>query len=170
MLSFSASYAQDESNISTAVEDKKHEVRLSTLKLLAGGIIEGSYEYILDENQGFGSQLLVNLNKNSDYIENFSVTPYYRFYFQTKEDYGARGFFVEGFSSFFLSDFELDNNIETIDSDNVFDISLGIALGIKWLNTTGFVFEIKAGGGRNVLGNASFEGLFKGDFSIGYRF
>lgn len=121
MLSFLASYAQDESSTTAAVEDRKHEVRLGTLKLLAGGIIEGSYEYILDENQGFGTQLLVNLNKNSDYLENFSVTPYYRFYFQTKEDYGARGFFVEGFSSFFLTDFELDNNIETIDSDNVFE-------------------------------------------------
>ncbi len=150
--------------------NRKHEVRLGIIKLLAGGIIEGSYEYILDSNQGVGVQALINLDQGNDYFENLSLTPYYRMYFQTNEDYGAKGFFVEGFTSFFTSDYEVDDINYLENGDDVFDISIGLATGIKWINTAGFVFEIKLGAGRNLLGNAEFDALFKGDFYIGYRF
>ncbi len=161
-----------------AITDKKHEVRLGALKLLAGPIFEGVYEYVQDSNRGFGAAVLLNFNSENEYPENYSITPFYRMYFQTKEDYGAKGFFVEGFTSFFGGKNYLDDYLTLQDDsirfrereENFFDISIGLALGKKWINSAGFVFEIKLGGGRNLLNTSEFDALVKGDFYIGYRF
>ena len=168
LVSFFYTNAQDDKAISAI--DKKHEIKLGAVKLLSGGIFEVAYENVIDSNQGLGVAVLFNLDSSSDYLENYSLTPFYRMYFQTKEDYGAKGFFVEGFTSFFGG----DNDIIDFDSNNqddkFFDISIGIGLGKKWINSAGFVFEIKVGAGRNLLGNAEIDALFKGDLYIGYRF
>lgn len=168
LISYTSFSQEDEKQ---DVLNRKHEIKLSVVKLLAGGIFEASYEYVQDTNKGFGASLLVNFDKNNDYLENYSITPFYRMYFQTYEDYGAKGFFVEGFTSFFGGDNDIffDGN-NTIKNDNFFDISIGIALGKKWINTSGFIFEFKVGAGRNLLGNSEYDALFKGDLSIGYRF
>ncbi len=175
-----SAFAQEEEEVANAI-DKKHEVRLGAVKLLAGGIFEGVYEYVQDSNRGFGASVLFNFNtEDDDYQEDYSITPYYRMYFQTKEDYGAKGFFVEGFTSFFGGEqlvdgdfiLEGDTIVGTMPSkeENYFDISVGLALGKKWINSTGFVFEIKFGAGRNLLNASEFEALFKGDLYVGYRF
>ena len=96
----SLAQSDDNKEVINAI-DKKHEVRLGAIKLLAGPIFEGVYEYVQDSNRGFGAAILLNLNSDNEYPENYSLTPFYRMYFQTKEDYGAKGFFVEGFTSFF---------------------------------------------------------------------
>lgn len=166
--------------------ERKNEIRLGAVKLLSSGIFETSYEYIKDSNQGYGASLLVNFDSGNNYLENYSLTPFYRMYFQTYEDYGAKGFFVEGFTSFFGGKNENIYETEyihgfgqptstTITSlvekgENFFDISIGLALGKKWINSAGFVFEIKAGAGRNLLNGSEFDALFKGDLYIGYRF
>ena len=165
------SNAQETDKGEVDIFDRKHEVRLGAVKLLSGGIFEGSYEYIIDSNQGFGAHALINFDSGNDWLENYSLTPYYRMYFQSNEDYGAKGFFVEGFSSFFLGDFDFEDTITGEDNNkDVFDISIGLSLGKKWINTSGFVFEAKLGAGRNLLGNADSDVLIKGDFYIGYRF
>jgi len=169
ILTISSVNAQENTNAIS----KKHEVRLGVVKLLVGPIFEGVYEYVQDSNRGFGAAVLISFN--TDYLEDYSLTPFYRMYFQTREDYGAKGFFAEGFTSFFGG--QNDNNYTSIgginlveEGNNFFDISIGLALGKKWINTTGFVFEFKVGAGRNLLGEADIEGLFKGDLYIGYRF
>ena len=172
-LSFTVSSQETTNDEKPTIFERKHEVRLGAIKLLAGPIFEGSYEYIVSSNQGFGAYALVNLDSSNDWFENYSLTPYYRMYFQTNEDYGAKGFFVEGFTSFFSSDFDfnLEDEINGQENnDDVFDISIGLSLGKKWINTSGFVFEFKIGAGRNLLGNADSDAIIKGDFYIGYRF
>lgn len=174
LISFNTQ-AQDEESV--AAIDKKHEVRLGALKLLAGPIFEGVYEYVPNSNTGFGAALLVNLNGDNDYLEDYSITPFYRMYFQTKEDYGAKGFFAEGFTSFFGGkndeDAFYDFNTNTTrfeGGEGFFDISVGLSVGKKWVNSSGFVFEAKFGVGRNLLGTADIDLLVKGDLYIGYRF
>jgi len=169
LISYTSFSQEDEKQ---DIFNRKHEVKLGAVKLLAGGIFEATYEYVQDKNKGFGISLLVNFDKGNDYPENYSITPFYRMYFQTYEDYGAKGFFVEGFTSFFIGD-NTDFYIEgdnTINDKDFFDISIGIALGKKWINTSGFIFEFKVGAGRNLLRNSEYDALFKGDLSIGYRF
>lgn len=167
-------FAQTTDSDASSVLDKRHEVRLGAVKMLAGPIFESSYEYVIDRNKGFGATLLLNLDKSNKYLEDFSITPYYRMYFQKTQEYGAKGFFVEGFSSFFTGSYDDYNTLiggETIVKEkDFFDVSLGLALGKKWINSTGFVFEARIGAGRNLLGNSNVDALFKGDLSIGYRF
>ena len=82
---------------SIALSDRKHEIKVGAIKLLAGPIFEGTYEYIYSKDFTFGSSVLIDLQKENVWDENFSITPFARFYFQETKEYGAKGFFAEGF-------------------------------------------------------------------------
>lgn len=184
------SYAQETTTVTTttttkidtspSIIDKKHEVKLGAIKLLAGGIVEGTYEYVKSKEFTYGASLLYNFDSsNNEYPEEFSVTPFARFYFQESKEYGAKGFFVEGFLKYmkgntynYYYDYSSDGNyIEYTTKDSFNAGAAGICLGWKWINHSGFVFEILAGGGR-VLGGSSDapDAVFRGDFNLGYRF
>jgi hypothetical protein len=159
-------FSQSQNDIPSIFE-KHHEVKVGIIKILAGPIFEGTYEYIKDRNMGYGASLLVNLNTNNDYFENLSITPFFRMYFDRNEQYGAKGFFVESFLSFYNGD---DKNLNSNTDTKYFETALGFSVGQKWINSAGFVFEVKLGVGRNLLGNSSNDAVLKGDFCIGYRF
>jgi len=181
-LCFSFSEAQDTYfESSNKVFEKKNEVRIGVAKLLSAVGLDLNYEMIKDRNQGFGASLYIGFEKDDTFYQNFSVAPYYRFYFTKSEEYGAKGFFVEGFADFYSG-----KNIEYVyvsnnsgynnygysyeKRTNFFDIAAGVAIGKKWVNTSGFVFELKAGYGKNLLNNSFKSGVLRGDASIGYRF
>ena len=159
---------ENEDNIRT------HELRLDGLKLLAGPIAEASYEFGKNENSGYGVSIFVNLGSDSPvWVENFSITPFYRYYFFNKEDYGAKGFFVEGFGKLSFGDnsYENINYNNDRDEENFTDLSLGMALGQKWVNKNGFVFELLLGVSRTLGTNsAGPEAYLRGGLSVGYRF
>ncbi|MBT8287696.1 MAG: DUF3575 domain-containing protein [Bacteroidia bacterium] len=162
-------FSQNQSDSKNNNPDKVNEVRLDGLKLLAGPILEGTYEYIKNQNSGFGMSLLVNLNSDNDYPENFSITPFYRMYFFNKRDYGAKGFFVEGFGK--LATGKDGNILESFGNDeNYTDLSLGMSLGNKWVNTNGFVFEVLLGVSRTLGSNYGNEAYLRGGLFVGYRF
>ncbi len=161
-----------------SLEDKKHEIKVGGIKLLAGPIAEVTYEYIHTKDFTFGSSVLVNLVTKNDYYEDFSLTPFARFYFQESKEYGAYGFFVEGFAKYATgkdyyseSGFDSMGNYYTINSKKYNAASLGLSLGRKWVNNSGFVFEILFGAGRTLGNNpAAPDVFFRGDLNIGYRF
>jgi len=62
---------------SLTIFDKHNEVRIGVIKILAGPIFEGTYEYVKNRNVGYGASLLVNFNSENDYFENLSVTPFF---------------------------------------------------------------------------------------------
>ncbi|WCM42383.1 hypothetical protein MG290_01565 [Flavobacterium sp. CBA20B-1] len=169
---------------SDMVFNKKNELRIGTIRLLTGNSFDLGYERIIDRNQSFGANMLIGFGSNQDiaYTEQlFSISPYYRFYFNKSQEYGAKGMFVEGFADFYSGRTYNYFNNYTIDpygnyyyyerKDDYFDVAAGFALGWKWVNTIGFVFEIKAGYGRNLMDeNPNASGIFRGDFSVGYRF
>ncbi len=165
------SYAQENR---PDIFSRKHEVKAGAIKLLAGPILEGTYEYIQNDDFTFGGSVLYNFNQSSDYFEDFSLTPFARFYFQEKKDFGAKGFFVEGFAKYSIGrddpfEYELFENPDYEKKYNAF--AIGLSLGKKWINKTGFVFEILFGVGRNITnGDHAPDALFRGDFNIGYRF
>ncbi|MDO9261340.1 MAG: hypothetical protein Q7U08_05320 [Flavobacteriaceae bacterium] len=153
-----------------SIFERKHELKAGAIKLLAGPIFEGTYEYISTKNFTYGASLLVNLNTGNDFEEDFSITPFARFYFQETKEYGAKGFFVEGFAKYSTGEsFEFwDGNN---DNTNYNAVSLGLSLGRKWINSSGFVFEPLLGVGRTLgNGNNRPEAFFRGDLFIGYRF
>ena len=55
---------------------KKHEVKIGSIKMLAGPIFEGTYEYIYSKDFTFGSSIQINLNNESYSNEEFSITPF----------------------------------------------------------------------------------------------
>ena len=159
--------------------DRKHEVKIGAVKLLVGPILEGTYEYIYSSDFTFGSSILASfVNDQTYYAEDFSITPFARFYFQEKKDYGANGFFVEGFLKYSTGRYHSYDaydeyyQYETEFNPKKYSVAVaGFALGKKWINKSGFVFEILAGAGRT-LGNSQQapDYFFRGDFNIGYRF
>jgi hypothetical protein len=153
---------------------KKHEVRVGGLKLLAVSTLEASYEYIYSKDFTYGSSILVSAYDGIS-PEEFSITPFARFYFTETKEYGAKGFFVEGFAKYFTGKYEkyepsiIWNNASPVVSVN--GAALGLSLGRKWINNSGFVLELAAGYGRTIVGSTNeIPGVFRGDLSIGYRF
>ncbi|NNK88657.1 MAG: DUF3575 domain-containing protein [Flavobacteriaceae bacterium] len=163
------SFSQVQDNEKTNRLDGVNEVRLDGIKLIAGPILEGSYEYVKNKNSGLGISLLVNLDVDNGYPEDFSITPFYRMYFFNKRDYGANGFFVEGFGKLSTGNDGGDLE-ETDDGEDFTDFSLGMSLGKKWVNTSGFVFEILVGVSRTLGSNFGYEAYFRGGLFVGYRF
>ena len=156
--------------------NKKHEVKLNALGLLAFEWLDVSYEYLINEESSFGVGTLISLNNNRDIDINeyrkFSLTPFYRRYFSSKF---ARGFFIEGFGMLHTyEDHTYYYNNGTDWTSNVEDkteFAVGISVGGKFISKKGFTTEIYLGLGRNLGGNNnSLEAVGRGGISLGYRF
>lgn len=149
---------------------KRNELKGNAIFLVAGAL-EVTYEKLLNEESGVGVSLFLAIT--DDFDTNFALTPYYRFYFGKKP---AAGFFVEGFGT--LNSY--DDSIYTgqNSSYNYYkdisrtDFALGFGLGSKWITTSGFLFEINAGVGRNLFNSSDtdHEIVGRGGIILGYRF
>jgi len=137
-------------------EVKKHEVSLDVLAAVGGLGINPRYEYVLGRYSGVGVDLNIGIYDNSDNnnIESFSFTPYYRQYFFSKEDYGAKGFYGEGFVKFYTYEvnqgFINDGITRTTVSEDFFETAIGVGIGWKWVSDSGFLIDIGFGIGRNL--------------------
>jgi len=162
------SHAQDNDD-KYNISDRQNEFRLDVFDAAFFSAIDISYERVDESSIGYGASLFVNLRDPKDsgaaYYEKFAFTPFFRFYFFDKKDYGARGLFAEVFSKFASGD-----NPDNLNED-YFDAALGLAIGQKWVNKRGFLLEISLGGGRNIgFDDNSPEFTFRGGISLGYRF
>ena len=159
-------FAQEEEKI----DFKRNELKINALFLVLG-TFEATYERLINEESGVGISLQVPFTNESDI--NFSVTPYYRFYFGKKP---ASGFFVEGFGMLNqVDDYVYDYNSNFEDkNETITDFAIGLGLGGKWITKRGVIFEINAGVGRNLFNeyndNRDFEFIGRGGITVGYRF
>ena len=176
----------------------QNELKLDLIDILSVPAFDITYERIKDPYSSFGASLYLNAGDNDsasrNWTDKLSLTPFYRFYFFNKKDYGGAGFFAEIFTKFSFGkhdveyyNFNPDPNNPGIDywetiEENFFDIAPGAAIGQKWINKKGWTFEITAGVGRFLLNkdeiNSSTgqevsssrpEALLRGGFSIGRR-
>lgn len=152
-----------------SIFNRKHEIKVGAIHLLGGPILEGTYEYIYSKDFTYGTSVLVSLNSKEYYAEEFSVTPFARFYFQETKEYGAQGFFVEGFGKYLQGKYNL-NIFNTSNPKPYSAGALGLGLGKKWFNSSGFVFEVLVGVGRTIGGGDQPDAVFRGDIGLGYRF
>ncbi len=178
-MAFTGAHAQTDT---TKIYTTKNEIKLGAVKLLAGGIMDVTYEYIHSDYFTYGASALVNFDHGNTYEEDFSLTPFVRFYFTEPRKYGAIGFFVEGFGKFingrkyqeyyvyyndngtYVEDWQRNRKSYTTGG-------VGLSLGWKWINHTGFVFEVLCGVGRNFgSGDNVPSASFRGDLNLGYRF
>ena len=174
-----------------------NELKVDLLDLIANTSIDVTYEKINDPYSSYGASIYLNLsgnNTSSNWSDLFSLTPYYRFYFFNKRDYGGAGFFAEIFSKFSSMKYDLEyynynsnpdqpgTDYWTYDEEKEFTIALGASIGQKWINKKGWTFEINFGVGRYLTNNKieSMPGrsvtslrptaAIKGGFGIGKRF
>lgn len=162
------SYAQ-ESEISTPLEERKNELRINGLYLVAGAF-EASYSYVLNEESTVGVSALIPIDEDVSDDLNYYISPYYRFFFGKKP---AAGFFLEGFGMLNSTNEEVfSNNFENIETETVTDFAIGIGLGGKFMTKRGLVGELNLGFGRNLFNSSDRDNeiVGKGGISIGYRF
>jgi hypothetical protein len=192
---------KDDSQVTELVNSLgKNEIKLDVIDLLFQPALSLSYERISDSYSSFGGDIFINFNNANSSVswsDRFTISPFYRFYFLNKKDFGGAGFFVELFSKFSFADHtveyvygiydELTEPYYEFVDESYFDIGLGVGLGRKWINKKGITFEIMFGIGRYLLEDAGRpedmpygadevfydnrpEVTFKGGISIGKRF
>ena len=159
---------------------KRSELSLDVISAITIPALSPRYEYILGRFSGIGADLFISLDggdgiDNYSDVEKFSLTPYYRQYFFSKQDFGARGFYAEGFLKFFTFEEQLYNSTtDSFSADSFFDTSIGAGIGWKWISQSGFLVDLGIGIGRN-LGlpsddNVGWELQPRGGLNFGWRF
>ena len=149
----------NDSSLDAAYPKGENELRVNALSFLTVTDINIFYEKILNRSSSFGLSMFINGGDDvGDITERkFAINPYYRFYFYNTKEYGARGFFVEGFSSF-----------ASLESESL-QVSIGMTIGTKRINTQGLSFELFAGLSRYITGTNN-EFHFPLGIAIGKRF
>lgn len=177
-------FAQDnqtsdsEKRLNEFTDAKRHELSLDVTAALAIPALQPRYEYILGRYSGLGVDLFFDLSNDNTYseLEKFSVTPFYRQYFFSKEDYGAKGFYGEGFLKAYT--YETNDYLDIFPSQGIneetyFETALGVSIGWKWVSNNGFMIDVGFGLGRN-LGFSSepdrIEVILRGGVHFGWRF
>jgi len=185
LFSFGAYSQEDEptdsqKRIAKFAVAKRNEVGIDVISAIAIPALNPRYEYILGRYSGVGADLFISIDNDDEYddysdYESFSITPYYRQYFFSKEDYGAKGFYAEGFIKFFTFNESVFNNVnDSVTQESFFDTSIGVGIGWKWISQSGFLVDLGFGVGRNLglpdgdnLGN---EVQIRGGLNFGWRF
>jgi len=161
-------------------ETKQHELKINMSNLIGFKWFDVSYERLLNEEASIGVGTLFRLDNKSEGLDEyrtFSITPYYRQFFSSKY---AQGFFVEAFTMLhsgkdytynsYYEDFPPYGYYENRTEEKYTDLAVGISVGGKWVTKRGFVAEVYAGIGRDLLNQSDIEVVGRGGVSIGYRF
>lgn len=161
------------------VSEKKNEVYLNAFNLIAFKWLDVSYERLINEEVSIGVSLLASLDGESygyDSRRQFSVTPYYRFYFTNKY---AEGFFLEAFTMinggihedyWYYYDENTGEDNWGYEEEEYTDVAFGVGVGGKFLSRRGFIGEVHMGIGRNLFDEHAPDVVGRGSLSFGYRF
>ena len=147
----------------------QQELKIDIADALVVRSLEFSYENYLTEDSSFGVSAQFNLAKQSTsfrYNENTMITPYYRHYFSTNEQWN---FFGEGFLGI------NSGKKESVKDSDIYDVkytdgALGIAVGTKYIASGGLVIDLYGGVGRNLFGSDSPIIVPRVGLNIGWRF
>jgi hypothetical protein len=153
---------------------RQNEIKINMSNLIGFKWFDVAYERLLNEESSIGVGTLFSLDSKSEGLDEyrtFSITPYYRQFFSSKY---AEGFFVEAFTMLhsgknYNYDYYNDQNQNNY-KDKYTDLAVGISVGGKWVTKRGFVAEVYAGIGRDLLNQSDIEVVGRGGVSIGYRF
>ena len=127
---------------------ESNELKLNVL-YLPGGYPELSYERILGNHSAVGISFGFLIDSgSSNYATDIltfdkAMLPYYRYYFGQKR---AAGFFLEGNSIFYSEKSMVQDERES-------GWGLGMAVGIKLINSDNWHIDVIAGGGLGVNGS-----------------
>lgn len=146
----------------------KHELKIDIIKPIVYQTIGITYEFIKINKLGFGTSILFNTNQTNRFTEDFSISPFARFYFQNPSKQNGNGLFIEGFGKYIegryrvLDDKDMDYTSTTV----------GLGLGHKWLFKSGLIIEPILGFSKSI-NRSNIDapiGNLRSDISVGYRF
>ena len=146
----------------------QQEIKIDIADALIIKSIDVSYERYITESSSFGISALFNLEKQSSdfrYNENTMITPYYRHYFTTNEQWN---FFGEGFVG-------INSGKTKSEGSNTYDLkytdgALGVAVGTKYVSKSGLTIDLYGGLGRNLFGTDSPIIVPRLGLNVGWRF
>ncbi len=147
----------------------QQEIKLDIGDALVIRSLEFSYESYLTEDSSFGISALFNLADQDvtfRYNENTMITPYYRHYFSTNEQWN---FFGEGFLGINSGKTESIEDSGNYD-EKYTDGALGVAVGLKYIAEGGLVIDLYGGVGRNLFGTNSPILVPRLGVNVGWRF
>lgn len=168
-ISFVAFSQETEESVS---HTRKNDLLIDPIFLIAGPIVNASYERILNEDYGVGVHTLFGLGAMDEIVQ---ISPYARMY--TGKKY-ASGFFLEAFVPITSTkedvsryDDNTGNYIERRDERNS-TVGLGVGLGGKWVVKRSIVLEIGGGVARRFgyKGTTGEPITGKWMMGIGYKF
>jgi hypothetical protein len=147
----------------------QQEIKLDIADALVIKSLEFSYENYFSEDSSFGISALFNLAKQNAefrYNENIMITPYYRHYFTTNQQWNLFGEGFVGINS---------GKTESIKDSGIYDTkytdgALGVAVGTKYIATGGLIIDLYAGVGRNLFGSDSPILVPRLGLNVGWRF
>ena len=147
----------------------QQEVKLDIGDALVIKSLDFSYENYITESSSFGISALFNLAKQDAkfrYNENTMITPYYRNYFSTSEEWN---FFGEAFLG--INSGKKESSEDSGIYDNKYtDGALGVAVGTKYITGSGLTIDVHAGIGRNLFGSDSPTLVPRLGVNVGWRF
>jgi len=129
-----------------------NEIKLVVSDIITVPGIHFFYEKIIDSNSSYGVGILAAIDEEGIFGVNrqFAISPFYRMYFLNRQDFGAKGTFVELFSSFArVQNYERGQFFFGRESDEVYSrFSIGASIGKKWITRRGYAIETFIGCGR----------------------
>ena len=171
-------FAQDLNPNNESGSQRKNDIVVDPILLIAVPLINVSYERILNKDMGVGVNAMVTLSDEVDDFKQFS--PYFRYYMGRKY---AQGFFFEGFVPVTLENDvyysyqydDINNNYYYVNSSkkNLTTVGIGFGVGGKWLIKDRLVIEASGGIARRFGDFDTYDiGPVTGKImgGIGYRF
>ncbi|WP_312076926.1 DUF3575 domain-containing protein [Chryseobacterium sp.] len=170
--------AQELNSNQESGSQRKNDIVIDPILLIAVPMLNVSYERILTENMGVGVNAMITLGDQVDDLKQFS--PYFRFYMGKKY---ASGFFFEGFvpvttqnEGFYNIVYDSPTNTTYYNyggEKNVTTVGIGFGVGGKWVIKDRLVIEASGGiarrfGDLNKYDISEVTGKIMG--GIGYRF
>ena len=174
---------QSDSARAASIRVTTNEIGLDVFDLALLRTIDVTYEYIKNSEFGFGvtARLCLDSDRGSGLSEGekYAITPFFRYYFFSKEDYGSKGFYAETFLKCFGGTTEWYDygtyyygSYVYSNTSNYFDAAFGVGLGYKYVNRRGFTVDLNLGLGRS-LGFSDKVGdvaVGRGGIIFGFRF
>lgn len=189
LLSVFTGYAQDSAQTQETEleiqEPRKNEVSIDIMDLLAFGVLDVSYEYLLNDYSSLSLELFNKLSTKNDgdevdlshtYSKDFALTAKFKYFWEEKQ---TRGMYAMALLS--LSHGKKGHDATRINSETGLeetvevpleftDVAPGIGIGYKYVTNPGFFVDASAAVGRNLFHEYSPGFTFLSSLSIGFQF
>ncbi len=170
-FSFIILFAQNK-DAKKSIFEKKNELKIDMLSLLAQPAVEIEYERILNSWNSTGAYIKYG-DGGLDLSRKFRLGSFYRGYFTQSKEYGTKGFYAEILAGYYVGEgYYLDYTENNQSGSTTYKgFEGGFKLGYKWVNKTGFVLQADIGLSRGLIKDEySPENFLLSGIKIGWRF